>query len=117
MAVCQPFLLVYRRNVTRQEAIDMLGVGLGGAGRRDFFGPAVPIAVFGRHVCGVVRDQWRRVFGVNRGCRAKIRSADGDTVWVATMGLFDGGRSLAGIGGGKVSSYSGDDALLQVAAW
>lgn len=55
MVVCRCVILVYRRDIAGEEAIDVPSIGLGGAGRRDVIGPAVPITVFGRHVCGVVR--------------------------------------------------------------
>ena len=59
MVVCRSVILVYRGNIAREKAIDVTSIGLGGAGRRDVIGPAVPITVFGRHVCGIV-GSWGR---------------------------------------------------------
>jgi hypothetical protein len=102
MAVCWCVILVYRGDVAREKAIDVPGIRLGGAGRRDVIGPAaVPITVFGRHVCGVVGGYGRQVFGVNRRWRAEIRSADCDAVWVATRRFLDGRRSFAVMEGGQ----------------
>jgi hypothetical protein len=94
--VCWAIVFVYWRHVAGEEAIDAPGIGLRGAGRRDFIGPAVPIAVFGRHVCCVVRTQGRRVFfRVVGGCRAEIRGAHRDAVRIPKRRFLDGGRGFA----------------------
>jgi hypothetical protein len=98
--VCWPVIFVYRGNIPRQEAIGAPGgIGLRGAGRRDFIGPAVPIAVLGRHGCCVFLGQRRGVVWVNRGWLAEIRGADLDAVGVAERRFLDRGGRFAVIRG------------------
>jgi len=95
MVVFRSIILIYRRDVARQKAVDMGGIRLWGAGRRDFVGSAVPIAVFGRHVCGVARDVGQRVLRVDRGCRTEIGGADRDAIRVAARRFLGRGNSFA----------------------